>query len=345
MTNPKDQTPQSPETRSTHTNPADEQSRSNLTGAPSPEMQAEAAPEKYTLQEALRQIETPEQARRVVEAMLSAVEQDITTEEVRQQESDEEPRMDRVRQAAAALEKSDIAQIILEASKEVATTSGETREALERSFVDVTNPEQQGIVEPDLLRPLDLLRTELLKHMRPLQSVDARVFLAINHLPHTTWSNQAMYSITSVMNGGWGWVLGLLAASMVDKKRGRRALRDVVPPLWFATMTVEYPVKSYFRRRRPFIDVVQAIAVGRKPGNYSFPSGHSASAFAGAWLLQRHYPGMAPLWYSIAGVVAFSRIYLGAHYPGDVLTGAVAGVAIAETARRVIDSTEENGES
>jgi undecaprenyl-diphosphatase len=181
--------------------------------------------------------------------------------------------------------------------------------------------------------------------MRPLQSVDARVFLAINHLPHTSWSNQALYSITSVMNGGWGWVLGLLAASMVDKKRGRRALRDVVPPLWFATMTVEYPVKSYFRRRRPFIDVVQAIAVGRKPGNYSFPSGHSASAFAGAWLLHRHYPGMAPLWYSIAGVVAFSRIYLGAHYPGDVLTGALAGVAIAETARRVIDSTEENGES
>jgi len=126
----------------------------------------------------------------------------------------------------------------------------------------------------------------------------------------------------------------------VDRRRGLRALRQVPPPLWLATMAVEFPIKYYFRRRRPFIDLVQAIAVGKKPGTYSFPSGHSAASFAGAWLLSRHYPRLAPLWYSIAGLVGFSRVYLGAHYPGDVLSGAVLGTLLAEGARRGVDALD-----
>jgi undecaprenyl-diphosphatase len=128
-----------------------------------------------------------------------------------------------------------------------------------------------------------------------------------------------------------------MVAAVFDQRRGRQALHQVVPPLWLATMAVEYPIKSYFRRRRPFIDVVQAISVGRKPGTFSFPSGHSASSFAGAWLLRRHYPELTPLWYLLATTVAFSRVYVGVHYPGDVVSGAIAGTVIAEAARWVIE--------
>jgi undecaprenyl-diphosphatase len=142
------------------------------------------------------------------------------------------------------------------------------------------------------------------------------------------------------MNGGWGWILGLLAAAVIRGDPGVRVLRLVTPPLWFATIAVEYPIKAFFRRQRPFMDIVQAISVGRRPGNYSFPSGHSAAGFAGAWLLSRHHPRLAPLWYAIASLVGFSRIYLGAHYPGDVLSGAIAGTVIAEATRRAIDFRE-----
>jgi undecaprenyl-diphosphatase len=230
---------------------------------------------------------------------------------------------------------------LVEAARQVAGSSGETREALEQALQEATNPEQQGATSPETRAPLELLRASILKQMKPYQALDARLYLAINHLPHTSLTNRLMYGVTTIMNGGFGWVLGLVIAAALNRKRGRQALLQVVPPLWFATMTVEYPIKYYFRRRRPFVDVVQAIAVGKKPGTFSFPSGHSAAAFAGAWLLRRHYPRLTALWYGIAALVGFSRIYLGAHYPGDVLSGALTGTAIAEAARWVIDQSDE----
>lgn len=310
---------------------------------PSPEARAQAASEKEALREALRHIQTPEQARQIVEAALKSA-QGTTEGDIREEAGDQPVQAHRVQQTVEKLGVEDTARLLLEAAREVASTSGETREALEQAFQQATNP-QQGDEEPDpaLERPLDLLRQELLTHMRPLQALDARLFLAINQLPHPRPLNQFMYDLTVVMSGGWGWVVGLMVAALVDRERGRAALYGIVPPLWFATMTVEYPIKFYFRRRRPFIDIVQAISVGRKPGTFSFPSGHSASAFAAAWLLRRHYPELTGAWYALAILVGFSRMYVGAHYPGDVVSGAVTGTVLAEATRWMMESADENG--
>jgi undecaprenyl-diphosphatase len=311
---------------------------------PSPQAKASADAEKQELLKALREIKTPEQARNLVDKVISAA-SDTSEGEVREQEYEQEgtERTDRLQEMAAKMGHDRTASLLLEAAKEVAATSGETREALEEAFQEATNPEQHREKDPSLEKPLSLIRSEVLERMRPLQSIDARLFLYVNHLPHTGFTNRFMYVLTTIMNGGWGWVLGLMVAAMFDRQRGRQALHQVVPPLWLATMAVEYPIKSYFRRRRPFIDVVQAISVGRKPGTFSFPSGHSASSFAGAWLLRRHYPELTPLWYLLAATVAFSRIYVGVHYPGDVVSGAIAGTAIAEAARWVIEHDENSG--
>ena len=115
-------------------------------------------------------------------------------------------------------------------------------------------------------------------------------------------------------------------------------LRDVAIPLTITTALVEFPIKAYFRRRRPFITIIQAIVIGKKPGTWSFPSGHSAAAFAGAWLLKRKFPGWSPITYLVASQVAFSRIYLGDHYPGDVTSGSLLGLLFAMLFRRLFGS-------
>jgi undecaprenyl-diphosphatase len=320
--------------------PAEESERSPW-APPSPEARAEARPAKSALKEALQEIKTPEQAEQVADQVVAAA-SGTTEKKLREEGAGAEHPGQAVRAAVETAPEGEKAPAALvEAAKQVAGSAGETREALEQAVQKATNPAQQGAVAPEEQEPLDLLREALLKRMKPYQAVDARVFLAVNHLPHTPLGNRVMYAFTMLMTFGWGWVLGLVAAALLDRPRGRKALLQVLPPLWFATMTVEYPIKYYFRRRRPFIDIVQAVAVGRKPGSYSFPSGHSASAFAGAWLLSRQYPKLTPLWYAIAALTGFSRVYLGVHYPGDVLSGAVTGTLIAETARWIIDEGEE----
>jgi undecaprenyl-diphosphatase len=324
--------------------PAPEDAPPHPWGGPSPEAKAAAEPVKEAVKQALQEIKTPDQADQVATQVIAAA-SGATEQEIREHGSAAPEPAQAIQSVAAATPGAEKAPATLvEAAVQVAASSGETREALEQAIQEATNPEQQGETQADTKEPLDMLRGAILKQMKPYQAIDARLYLAVNHLPHTRLTNRLMYGVTAIMNGGFGWVLGLVIAATLNKKRGRQALLQVVPPLWFATMTVEYPIKYYFRRRRPFVDVVQAIAVGKKPGTYSFPSGHSAAAFAGAWLLRRHYPKLATLWYAIAGLVGFSRIYLGAHYPGDVFSGAISGVAIAEAARWVIDKGDEVGD-
>jgi membrane-associated phospholipid phosphatase len=61
----------------------------------------------------------------------------------------------------------------------------------------------------------------------------------------------------------------------------------------------------------------------------SFPSGHAASAFAFAYAVGRHLPGLAVPIRLLAGGVAYSRIHTGVHYPGDVVIGSILGAGTA----------------
>lgn len=298
------------------------------------EVAARMAPLTDALREQLLQIVGPEQARQVVDTLIrlaadrtaSSVGQTVDAVEAQQL----------AEQIAGPHDAEAIADALLAVAAQIEAREGMSREALEQAARRATNP-QATDQDPRLEGALALLRAELLERMEPYQALDRRLFLRVNQMPHPPLLNRFMYALTQVMNGGWGWILILLGATLIDRERGLQALRQVAPPMWLSTMTIEYPVKSYFRRRRPFLDVVQAVVIGRKPGSYSFPSGHSAAAFAGAWLMSRHYPELRPAWYLLAATVSFSRVYLGVHYPGDVIIGAAAGTALAEATRRLIE--------
>jgi undecaprenyl-diphosphatase len=65
------------------------------------------------------------------------------------------------------------------------------------------------------------------------------------------------------------------------------------------------------------------------PRDASFPSGHAATSFAAATILTFAWPRLAPLFFVLAAAVAFSRVYVGVHYPLDVIGGAALGVLVA----------------
>ena len=88
-------------------------------------------------------------------------------------------------------------------------------------------------------------------------------------------------------------------------------------------------LKLVIRRPRPQLPGLPALT--GTPTQLSFPSAHAATAFAGARLYSRLGLPAAPL-YVLAGAFALSRLYLGVHYPSDLLGGALLGTGIAAVA-------------
>jgi undecaprenyl-diphosphatase len=239
--------------------------------------------------------------------------------------------------AAESASKAETPQAVLEETARVIVSADEpTREAVAEAAQEVFNPQQQGAPPVVGAQQRDYLQRAVLKRLKPLDALDARLFLAINHLPHTRLLNRIFYTITLVFTGGTAWYALMAVLLLVRPRLGWRIVRTSLLPLVITTSILEQPVKRYFRRRRPFIDIIQATVIGKKPGTWSFPSGHSATAFAGAWLFGGYFRKLRPLFYTIASLVAFSRIYLGDHYPGDVLSGSALGTLFAVILRRLL---------
>src|SRR6266850_1324743 len=123
--------------------------------------------------------------------------------------------------------------------------------------------------------------------------LDRRLYRLINGLPHTTTSDRYV-SVLSDLGEGLGWVAGGVALAILGGRKGRRAGMATAFSALAATYVVQARIKPLFRRVRPFVNR-EARVVGIKPPDHSFPSGHTASSFAGATALALYYPKAAPL--------------------------------------------------
>lgn len=127
------------------------------------------------------------------------------------------------------------------------------------------------------------------------------------------------------------WLGAAAALGATGRPRLRRAALRGLAGIAVASPVVNLIGKQAFHRRRPVVDLVPPVRIRwRLPTSHAFPSGHSASAAAFATGVAMEAPAAVAVPVAgLAAAVCFSRVYTGAHYPGDVLAGVAVGVLAA----------------
>lgn len=133
--------------------------------------------------------------------------------------------------------------------------------------------------------------------------------------------------------GGDGWLwyaLGLAVALFGGEQRAGALLASAFAA--GAGISIFIYLKRLFRRRRPCALEPHCWATLLPPDQFSFPSGHTITAFSVAISLGQFYPSMLPMLVFFASSIALSRVVLGMHFLSDVIAGAVIGGLIGHLA-------------
>ncbi len=146
------------------------------------------------------------------------------------------------------------------------------------------------------------------------------------------WLFPLAMGLTWIGSYGGVWLL-LGAAGLLRRGERRRLGVTILLALLLVLLVVDLGLKPLVGRPRPFMVLGRAILLGPVPSGASFPSGHSAAAFAGAGIWGRQGRRGTILGYVYAAAVGWSRLYLGAHWPSDVVAGAAIGLLLAALAR------------
>jgi membrane-associated phospholipid phosphatase len=127
--------------------------------------------------------------------------------------------------------------------------------------------------------------------------------------------------------------------AVVGGHRGRRAAASGLAAVGLTSGLVNVALKPVWRRGRPARHEHPVVAARqvRMPASTSFPSGHSASAFAFAVGAGRVLPAAGVPLRALAAAVAYSRVHTGVHYPGDVIAGSLIGAVTADLSADRID--------
>lgn len=145
--------------------------------------------------------------------------------------------------------------------------------------------------------------------------------------------------ISDAANLSKPWIASAALLSLFGGPRGRRAALYGVASITTASTIVNAVMKPLSRRRRPD-RAAMGVINGRHvsmPTSSSFPSGHSASAFAFAAGVGHVMPAAGAALFLPAALVSYSRVHTGVHFPGDVAAGVLSGIAFAKLTSAVLD--------
>ena len=172
--------------------------------------------------------------------------------------------------------------------------------------------------------------------MDTLLNLDVGFLLFLQDSVRNPILNSIMIFITSLGNGGMLWIAATILL-MIPKKTRKVGLMSAIALLGSLIINNNL-IKNLVQRPRPFRTFPELQIIIPTPSEFSFPSGHTSSSFAAAAVFYRHLPkklGVPSV--VLAGLIGFSRLYVGVHYPTDVLAGVIMGILLSYMAEFLVD--------
>jgi membrane-associated phospholipid phosphatase len=155
------------------------------------------------------------------------------------------------------------------------------------------------------------------------QRLDTRIFTLFNMQVYPRWLDRCMWLATQLGS----MLAAMVAAFLLYFLDDRRLAIEIVIGTLTLWLLVEL-IKAISDRDRPFLTLDKARVIGWRERGDSFPSGHTTQIFFLVTLFLHHFQFgivVTVALYAIAALVGFTRIYVGAHYPRDVVAGVVLG--------------------
>lgn len=161
-----------------------------------------------------------------------------------------------------------------------------------------------------------------------LNHLDRYLYLLSSHRLRASWANTPMVCVTQSGTKGAIWIVVNVLLFTFGNAHARGAALMSVGSLLLAEGVINLVLKPAIARERPYAPRgpgrLHRLLV-KAPGENSWPSAHAGSSVAAAVPLAVAYPGVGLIWLAFAALIAYSRVYVGVHYPFDVVAGAIIG--------------------
>ncbi len=175
-----------------------------------------------------------------------------------------------------------------------------------------------------------------------LLTLDGNILLWIQEHVRAEWLTPIVKVVTKLGSIGFIWII--LCLFLLCFRKTRKAGVAGLLALVLSLLINNVILKRLVARTRPYEVIAGLELLTKKATDFSFPSGHSASSFATAAAVCSTQKGSRWRWLVLIGAVcmAFTRLYIGIHYPSDVICGAISGTLCGLAAAFLTDLAEKH---